>query len=204
MPRKEGCFSAPDGLIKYQGKHGLPLLFDSKAGSEHPHRISILIHKSLAGVHHDSPQERSKMNRKKRLRICGLPFLLPGSLRWMAGGQANANHLRCIPVVQVSYLDPLPSPRPALNSQPPPNRKFERCGLFFLLPPPPPCPPHSRSRKKDRDMYSFRYTSFTDWEMIHLSLSFSAFNGSERLRGTGGGKGEDNVLMKKKLAASFL
>lgn len=34
--------------------------------------------------------------------------------------------------------------------------------------------------------------------MIHLSLSSSAFNGSERLGGTGVHKGEDNVLMKRK------
>lgn len=34
--------------------------------------------------------------------------------------------------------------------------------------------------------------------MIHLSLSSSAFNGSERLGGTGVHKGEDNVLIKGK------
>lgn len=54
----------------------------------------------------DSPQERSKMSRKriKNLWLAFPPPCLPGSLRWMVGGQANANHLRCIPLVQYQIL----------------------------------------------------------------------------------------------------
>lgn len=62
--KKISVLFRPRWLDKISGEAWVPLLFDSKAGSEHRHRISILFHKSLAGVL-IAPQERSKMNRKK-------------------------------------------------------------------------------------------------------------------------------------------
>lgn len=145
--------------------------------------------------------------RRKRIKNLWLAFpppCLPGSLRWMVGGQANANHLRCIPLVQYQILIHCRHPvRQSTLSHP----QIEGSKMWLVLSSSPHAPPwlsHSRSRKKDRDMYSFRYTSFTEWGMIYLSLSFSSFNGSERLGGTGVHKGEDNVLMEKKKKKSWL